>query len=192
METLFVWKVDTHLWSYTTSQPRTTSSLSLPWESHSRYNSALRKELKAIKQSHYTPWRRLGGEEILLLVFDFGTRWGEWLESRPGRALPPGKGLPVPIVQEAGWAPEPVWTQRAGKKIVLPLPGIELRLPRGPVRSQTLYLLSYPPTDHELVPARNASLAAMQGSASGSNNRYYAMWKHSPLKERNERVCYNA
>jgi hypothetical protein len=22
------------------------------------------------------------------------------------------KGLPVPIVQEAGWAPEPVWTQR--------------------------------------------------------------------------------
>jgi hypothetical protein len=30
---------------------------------------------------------------------------------RPDRALPPGKGLPVPIVQEAGWAPEPVWTQ---------------------------------------------------------------------------------
>jgi hypothetical protein len=26
--------------------------------------------------------------------------------------LPPGKGPPVPIVQEAGWAPEPVWTQR--------------------------------------------------------------------------------
>jgi hypothetical protein len=32
---------------------------------------------------------------------------GEWSVSRPGRALPP-----VPIVQEAGWAPEPVWTQR--------------------------------------------------------------------------------
>jgi hypothetical protein len=28
-------------------------------------------------------------------------------------------------------------------------------------------------TDHELIPARNASLAAMQGSASGSNVRYY-------------------
>jgi hypothetical protein len=27
-------------------------------------------------------------------------------------------------------------------------------------------------TDHELIPARNASLVAMQGSASGSN-RYY-------------------
>jgi hypothetical protein len=24
----------------------------------------------------------------------------------------PGKGPPVPIVQEAGWATEPVWTQR--------------------------------------------------------------------------------
>jgi hypothetical protein len=28
-------------------------------------------------------------------------------------------------------------------------------------------------TDHELIPARSASLAAMQGSASGSNVRYY-------------------
>jgi hypothetical protein len=30
----------------------------------------------------------------------------------PSALLPPGKGPPVPIVQEAGWAPEPVWTQR--------------------------------------------------------------------------------
>jgi hypothetical protein len=36
---------------------------------------------------------------------------GEWSASRPGRALPPGKGPPVPIVQEARWVPEPVWTQ---------------------------------------------------------------------------------
>jgi hypothetical protein len=27
-----------------------------------------------------------------------------------------GKGPPVPIVQEAGWALEPVWTQRIGEK----------------------------------------------------------------------------
>jgi hypothetical protein len=32
--------------------------------------------------------------------------------SRPGRSSAPGKGPPLPIVQEAGWAPEPVWTQR--------------------------------------------------------------------------------
>jgi hypothetical protein len=36
---------------------------------------------------------------------------GEWSASRPGRALPP-----VPIVQEAGWASEPVWTQRLQEK----------------------------------------------------------------------------
>jgi len=70
---------------------------------------------KKVKQSRYTPWRRLGGRE-LLLIHDLGTRWGEWSPSRPGRALPPGKGPPVPIVQEAGWAPEPVWTQRLEKK----------------------------------------------------------------------------
>jgi hypothetical protein len=40
----------------------------------------------------------------------------EWSASRPGRALAPGKGPPVPTVQEAGWAPEPVWTQRLEKK----------------------------------------------------------------------------
>jgi hypothetical protein len=31
-------------------------------------------------------------------------------------ALYPGKGPPVPIVQEAGWAPESVWTQRLEEK----------------------------------------------------------------------------
>jgi hypothetical protein len=40
----------------------------------------------------------------------------EWSASRPGRALAPGKGPPVPIVQEAGWAPEPVRTQRLEEK----------------------------------------------------------------------------
>jgi hypothetical protein len=41
---------------------------------------------------------------------------GEWSASRPGRALPPGKGPAVPIEQEAGWAPEPVWTQGLEEK----------------------------------------------------------------------------
>jgi len=34
---------------------------------------------------------------------------GEWSAARPGRTLPPGK-TQVPILQEAGWAPGPVWT----------------------------------------------------------------------------------
>jgi hypothetical protein len=37
---------------------------------------------------------------------------GEWSASRPSRDLAPGKRPPVQIEQEAGWAPEPVWTQR--------------------------------------------------------------------------------
>jgi hypothetical protein len=41
---------------------------------------------------------------------------GEWSASPLGRALAPGKGPPVPIVQEAGWASEPVWTQRLEEK----------------------------------------------------------------------------
>jgi hypothetical protein len=36
---------------------------------------------------------------------------GEWSASRLGRALPT-----VPIVQDAGWTPEPIWTQRKEEK----------------------------------------------------------------------------
>jgi hypothetical protein len=61
---------------------------------------------------------------------------GKWSVSCPSCALPPGKGPPVPIGQEAGWAPEPVWT--------LPLPGIKTRSPGRPVHRQTLYWLSCP------------------------------------------------
>jgi hypothetical protein len=41
---------------------------------------------------------------------------GEWSASCPSRALAPGKGPPVLIVQEAGWVPEPVWTQMLEEK----------------------------------------------------------------------------
>jgi hypothetical protein len=41
---------------------------------------------------------------------------GEWSVSRPGHALAPEKGPLVPIGQEAGWAPELVWTQRLEEK----------------------------------------------------------------------------
>jgi hypothetical protein len=52
----------------------------------------------------------------------------------PAALLPPGKGPPVPIVQEAGWAPEPVWTQTLEEK------SFALAGNRTPIaRSQTLY-----------------------------------------------------
>jgi hypothetical protein len=41
---------------------------------------------------------------------------GEWSASRPVRASPPGKDHRYPFVQVAGWAPEPVWTQRLVKR----------------------------------------------------------------------------
>jgi hypothetical protein len=46
---------------------------------------------------------------------------GEWSASRPGRDLLPGKGPPVPIGQEAGWVPKPVWTQRLEEKFSAPV-----------------------------------------------------------------------
>jgi hypothetical protein len=38
----------------------------------------------------------------------------------PAALLPPGKVTPVPIGREAGWAPEPVWTQRIEEKSFAP------------------------------------------------------------------------
>jgi hypothetical protein len=35
-------------------------------------------------------------------------------------AVYPAKGPPVPIVQEAGWVPEAVWTQRLQEKSFAP------------------------------------------------------------------------
>jgi hypothetical protein len=57
----------------------------------------------------------------------------------PAALYPRGKDPPVPIVQESGWASEPVWTQRLEEKNPLPLPGIERGSPGRPVRNQTLY-----------------------------------------------------
>ena len=51
---------------------------------------------------------------------------------------------PVPIVQEAGWAPGPVWIDAEN----LALAGI--RSPDLPARSESLYRLSYP--THKLFP----------------------------------------
>jgi hypothetical protein len=48
-----------------------------------------------------------GGIALLCDLY-LDTRRGEGSASRPGR-FTPGKD-PVPIVQEAGWAPGPVWT----------------------------------------------------------------------------------
>jgi hypothetical protein len=66
---------------------------------------------KKVKLSRYTPWRHMGERRYSSYSFlTSALDGGEWSASRPGRALFQGKGPLVPIVQEAGWAPEPVWT----------------------------------------------------------------------------------
>ena len=54
----------------------------------------------------------------------------------PRPPLPPEKD-PLPIVQEAGWAPGPVWTGAEN------LDPTGIRSPDRPARSQSLYRLSY-------------------------------------------------
>jgi hypothetical protein len=61
---------------------------------------------------------------------------GGWSAPRPSR-FTPGTD-PVPIVQEAGWAPGPVWTWAKN------LAPTGIRSPDRPARSQSLYRLSYP------------------------------------------------
>jgi hypothetical protein len=59
----------------------------------------------------------LGGKRYSSYSFSTSAlEGGEWSASRPSRALAPVKGPPVHIIQEAGWAPEPDWTQRLQKK----------------------------------------------------------------------------
>ena len=78
-----------------------------------------------------------GSRGIALPFHDHGTRreWGVSVTPRP--LFNPGKD-PVPIVQEAVWAPGPVWI---GAENFAPT---GIRSPDRPARNQSLYRLSYP------------------------------------------------
>jgi hypothetical protein len=91
---------------------------------------------KKVKVQRNRPEGPKGGRDITLLFPDLGARRGGWSAPLPGR-FTPGKD-PVPIVQEAGWAPGPVWM---GAKNLVPT---GIRSPDRPARSQSLYRLSYP------------------------------------------------
>ena len=75
------------------------------------------------------------GRGIALLFHDRGTRRGWVVSSTPRPHFTLGKD-PVPILQEAGWAPGSVWT--GGKS----RPHRD-SIPDRPARSQFLYRLSY-------------------------------------------------
>jgi hypothetical protein len=91
-----------------------------------------------LKQSHYTPWRRLGGEEVyVLLILDLGTRWSE--RSRLSRALASGKGPPGTHCIEGWVGPRAGLGSEVRGKILSLLSGIEPRSPGCSARSQTVY-----------------------------------------------------
>jgi len=87
------------------------------------------------------------GRGIALLFLDHGTRreWGVSVTPRP--LFTPGKD-PVPIVQEAGWSPGPLWT---GADNLVPT---GIRSPGRTARSQSLYRLSYPAPSLDGVPSK--------------------------------------
>ena len=88
-----------------------------------------------VKWSRYRPGlAQRVGRGIALLFHYCGTRRG-WVVSNTSRPHFTPRKDPVPIIQEAGWAPGPVWT--GGKS----RPHRD-SIPDRPVRSQSLYPLS--------------------------------------------------
>ena len=89
------------------------------------------------KWSHYRPGvvQRVG-RGVALLFHDRGTRRGWVVSNTPRPRFTPGKD-PVPILEEACWAPGPVWTGEKSR------PHRD-SIPDRPARSESLYRLSYP------------------------------------------------
>ena len=94
------------------------------------------KDEVKVKRSRYSPGvaQRVG--RGILLFYDTGTRRGKVVSSTPRPHFTPRKEA-VPILQEAGWAPGPVWTDGKSRPQRDSIPDL-------PVRSQSLYRLSYP------------------------------------------------
>ena len=115
---------------------------------HSYYNFSCNLEQEDINTNVKVKWSRYRpgvaqrvGRGIALLFHVRGTRRGSAVSSTPRPHFTPGKD-PVPILQEAGWAPGPVWT--GGKS----RPHRD-STPDRPARSQSLYRLSYPAHKYE-------------------------------------------
>jgi hypothetical protein len=129
------------------TQKNSPRDSTVTWDQNSNgcvYNieKSIYKKVK-VKQSRYAPWRRLGGEEVwLLLILDLGTRW-EWVVSVTPlpRFYSRGKDPRYPLYRRLG-GPQSRSGHRGQRKNPLLLPGIEPRSPGRPVRSQTLYCLS--------------------------------------------------
>ena len=81
----------------------------ISWDLYNNNNNNNNNKCKNVKWSPYSPGvaQRLG-RGIALLFHDRGTRRRWVVSSTPLAHFTAGKD-PVPILQEAGWAPGPVW-----------------------------------------------------------------------------------
>ena len=111
------------------------------------------KKKKKVTWSRYRPGvTQRVGRGIALLFHDRGSRRG-WMVSSTTRPHFTRAKDPVPILQEAWWAPGRVWT--GGKS----RPHRD-SIPDRPARSQSLYRLSYPAHILRYVPGCNRRYSA--------------------------------
>jgi len=75
----------------------------------------------------------MGKEVTAPLVVNLGARLG-WVVNAAPRLHYPREGAPAPIVQEAGWAPGPVWTSKEKRTFLIP----HLGLYPGPISPSQL------------------------------------------------------
>ena len=69
-----------------------------------------------VKLSLTTRWRRIEGSgRISTFILTSNLDGGEWSASRPGR-LNPWERTSVPILQDTGWVPEPLWSFWRGEQ----------------------------------------------------------------------------
>jgi hypothetical protein len=128
-QVLYHWKLLYSHYSSLESEKGTVTLQGCTFKKADKQNKRIERTLFSCpfgKNPKTRPWvlQILRGQAVLLYAMEaLGERryssysfltsalnGGEWSASRPGRALGPRKEPPVPIVQDAGWAPEPVWT----------------------------------------------------------------------------------
>ena len=115
--------------------PLDTSQHSIPMQG-ARSLSQFSIKYSKVKRSRYRPSvAQSVGRGIALLFHDRGTRRGLVVSSTPRLHFTRGKE-PVPILQEAGWTPGPVWTGGKSRRHLDSIPD-------HPACSQSLYRLSY-------------------------------------------------
>ena len=101
-----------------------------------RWASVTTQWLQKVKWSRYRPGVAQGmGRGIALLFHDRSTRRRWVVSSKPWPHFTSGKD-PVPILQEAGWAPGSVWTSGKSR------PHRD-SIPDHPARSHSLYRIRY-------------------------------------------------